>query len=150
MIELIETGRVRTGARDAWTYFWPFGVEFDGSGRVLQGPGKVSEFDEGGRPVGEEDVIARVERDGLAVEADGRLEIPVLTGLVRLAHLVQEAGFTGGRQLRVGIHLHLSIPITNVKKKMRKNEKSSTITLQWLEKYVIASRWEKKKISLPI
>ena len=43
----------------------------------------MSEFDEGGRPVGEEDVIARVERYGLAVEADGRLEIPDLTGLVR-------------------------------------------------------------------
>ena len=67
----------------------------------------MSEFDEGGRPVGEEDVIARVERYGLAVEADGRLEIPVLTGLVRLAHLVQEAGLAGRRQLRVGIHLHL-------------------------------------------
>ena len=89
------------------THFGPFGVEFDGSGRVLKCPGKMSEFDEGGRPVGEEDVIARVERYGLAVEADGRLEIPVLTGLVRLAHLVQEAGLAGRRQLRVGIHLHL-------------------------------------------
>lgn len=67
----------------------------------------MSEFDESGRPVGEEDVIARIESDGLAVESDGRLKVAALAGLIRLAHLVQEAGLAGRRQLRVRIHLHL-------------------------------------------
>lgn len=82
---------------DDGAYFRPFGVELDGTRSVLQGAGEMSEFDKRSRPVGEEDVIARVERDGLAVQADGRFEIAILARLVRLPHLVQETGLAGRR-----------------------------------------------------
>lgn len=79
------------------TYFGPFGVELDGPAGVLEGAGKLAEFDERRRPVREEDVVARIERDRLAVERHGRLKVAVLARLVRLAHLVQEAGLAGRR-----------------------------------------------------
>ncbi len=79
------------------THFGPFGVEFDRSGGVLKGPGELSQLDQGGGSVGEEDMVARIKSNGLSVQGDGRLEIPILTGLIRLAHFVQESGFAGGR-----------------------------------------------------
>jgi hypothetical protein len=76
----------------------------------------MSEFDESGRSIREENVIARIESNGFTVESDGRFEIATLTGLIRLAHLVKETGLTGRRQLRVGIHLHLSMAIEQKRK----------------------------------
>lgn len=64
------------------TYFWPFGVEFNGSRGILKSAGKVSEFDKSGRSVGKEDVIARIECNGFAVKADGCLEVAILAGLI--------------------------------------------------------------------
>ncbi len=52
----------------------------------------MAHLDVSGGPVAVQDVVGRVQGDGLRVKGDGPLEVPVLTGRVRLAHLLQEGG----------------------------------------------------------
>ena len=74
----------------------PLWVEFLGSPGVLHTLLTLSKLEVRCWPVGEEDVVRRVELYGVCVQLYGPAEVPVANGLVTLAHRLQKHGLVTG------------------------------------------------------
>ncbi len=73
-------------------YLRPFRIQLFGFDCVLQSFRELPHLDVSRRPVAVEDVIGRVQLDGLRVKADGLLKVSALAGGVRLPDLLQKGG----------------------------------------------------------
>lgn len=102
-----------------WTDLGPERTEFGSTQAVLQRRRQLPQPHARRRPVGVQHMVAGVQRDGLGVEPDGRVELSSLAGGVGQSHLLQKQRPASGGELGVTARVHLpqkrgggSVPVT--------------------------------------
>ena len=131
-------------------YLWPFRIEllsFDG---ILKCFGELAHFDVGSRPVAVQDVIGRVQLDGLRVQGHGAFKVPALAGCVGLPNLFQKGRlgrvrwfFFGGPRAawRIWAHLKIILSYLNEGKKNIHFLQNALKLDNWWLKIAISHPW---------